>query len=103
MSSVDRQAQNSITYAIDTEGNPAYLPQSKPRALRTDEIPRVTHEFEQAARNAIAAGFDGVEIHAANGYLFDQFINGALNTVTIVTEAGLAKTACALRSIRSTQ
>lgn len=80
VSSVDLQAQNSITFALDAEGNPAYLPQSKPRALRTDEIPRVTREFAQAARNVIAAGFDGVEIHAANGYLFDQFINGTLNT-----------------------
>lgn len=80
VSSVDRQARNSVTFAIDEEGNPAYLPQSKPRALTTDEIPRVTREFVQAARNAIAAGFDGVEIHAANGYLFDQFINGPLNT-----------------------
>jgi 2,4-dienoyl-CoA reductase-like NADH-dependent reductase (Old Yellow Enzyme family) len=80
VSSVDRQAQNSVTFALDADGHPAYLPQSKPRALRTDEIPRVMREFVQAARNAIAAGFDGVEIHAANGYLFDQFINGALNT-----------------------
>lgn len=82
VSSVERQARNTITFAIDAEGNPAMLPQSKPRALRTGEIPRVTLEFVQAARNAIAAGFDGVEIHAANGYLFDQFINGALNTRT---------------------
>lgn len=80
VSSVALQAQNSITFALDAEGNPAYLPQSKPRALRTEEIPRVTKEFVRAARNAIAAGFDGVEIHAANGYLFDQFINAALNT-----------------------
>ena len=80
VSSTDAQAQNTITFAIDTEGKPAMLPQSKPRALRTDELPRITSEFVQAARNAMAAGFDGVEIHAANGYLFDQFINGTLNT-----------------------
>src|SRR5262245_10624498 len=80
VSSVERQSRNTITFAIDADGDPAMLPQSKPRALRTGEIPRVTLEFVQAARNAIAAGFDGVEIHAANGYLFDQFINGALNT-----------------------
>jgi 2,4-dienoyl-CoA reductase-like NADH-dependent reductase (Old Yellow Enzyme family) len=80
VSSVPLQARNTVTFALDEAGNPAYLPQSKPRALRTDEIARITLEFEQAARNAIAAGFDGVELHAANGYLFDQFINGALNT-----------------------
>lgn len=80
VSSVSVQARNTVTFALDESGNPAYLPQSKPRALRTDEIPRIALEFEQAARNAIQAGFDGVEIHAANGYLFDQFINGALNT-----------------------
>jgi 2,4-dienoyl-CoA reductase-like NADH-dependent reductase (Old Yellow Enzyme family) len=80
VSSVERQARNTITFAIDADGKPAMLPQSKPRALRTGEIPRVILEFVQAARNAIAAGFDGVEIHAANGYLFDQFINGELNT-----------------------
>jgi 2,4-dienoyl-CoA reductase-like NADH-dependent reductase (Old Yellow Enzyme family) len=80
VSSVDLQARNSITFGLDAEGTPAMLPPSKPRALNTDEIPRVTREFVQAARNAIASHFDGVEIHAANGYLFDQFINGTLNT-----------------------
>jgi 2,4-dienoyl-CoA reductase-like NADH-dependent reductase (Old Yellow Enzyme family) len=80
VSSVDVQSRNTITYALDETGKPAYLPQSKPRALRTEEVPRIAREFVQAARNAVAAGFDGVEIHAANGYLFDQFINGVLNT-----------------------
>ncbi len=80
VSSVDLQAQNSITFGRDADGKPAMLPPSKPRALRTEEIPRVTREFAQAARNARASHFDGVEIHAANGYLFDQFINGTLNT-----------------------
>ena len=56
------------------------MPQSKPRALRIDEIPRITADFVQAARNAIAAGFDGVELHGANGYLLEQFISGSLNT-----------------------
>ena len=40
---------------------------------------RITDDFVKAARMAIASGFDGVEIHGANGYLFEQFINGALN------------------------
>jgi N-ethylmaleimide reductase len=48
-------------------------PHSTPRALRTDEIPAVIEEIVQASRNAIAAGLDGVEIHAANGYLINEF------------------------------
>jgi N-ethylmaleimide reductase len=80
VSSVDTQAQGVISFAFDAEGKPAMLPQSEPRALRLDEIPRVIGDFVQAARNAIAANFDGIELHGANGYIFEQFINGALNT-----------------------
>eukprot|EP00887_Chlorella_sp_A99_P005008 scaffold4.g5008.t1 len=43
-----------------------------PRALEKEEIPGIVEEFRVAARNAIAAGFDGVEVHGANGYLIDQ-------------------------------
>lgn len=53
---------------------------STPRALATEEIPRIVNDFRLAAINAIAAGFDGVEIHAANGYLIEQFINPLINT-----------------------
>jgi N-ethylmaleimide reductase len=80
VSSVDTQAKDAISFAFDAEGNAVILPQSKPRALRLDEIPRVIGDFAQAARNAMAANFDGVEVHAANGYIHEQFINGALNT-----------------------
>ena len=44
-----------------------------PRALELNEIPNIVEQYRQAARNAKEAGFDGVEIHAANGYLLDQF------------------------------
>ena len=66
--------------AFDENGQPAFLVQSKPRALRTEEVSQIVGEFAQAARNAREAGLDGVEIHGANGYLHDQFINGTLNT-----------------------
>ncbi|MBC3971661.1 alkene reductase [Xanthomonas translucens] len=52
---------------------------SEPRALRLDEIPALLKDFRHAARNAIAAGFDGVEVHAANGYLIDQFLRDGSN------------------------
>ena len=50
-----------------------------PRALATDEIPDVVEQFRQGAINAKQAGFDGVEIHAANGYLLDQFLKQGTN------------------------
>lgn len=50
-----------------------------PRALTTDEIPQIIETFKQAAKNAKEAGFDGVEIHAANGYLIDQFLQDSTN------------------------
>lgn len=80
VSSVDVQAQNAITFAYDESGKVAPLPQSRPRALTRDDIKRIVGEYVQAAKNAQQAGFDGIEIHSANGYLLDQFINGALNT-----------------------
>ncbi|TVU14266.1 hypothetical protein EJB05_37725, partial [Eragrostis curvula] len=53
-----------------------------PRRLRTDEIPAIVEDFRIAARNAIEAGFDGVEIHAAHGYLIDQFLKDGVNDRT---------------------
>jgi len=50
-----------------------------PRALETDEIPGIVAQFRQAAENARAAGFDGVELHGANGYLLDQFLRDGSN------------------------
>ncbi|WP_322044793.1 alkene reductase [Paraburkholderia sp. J67] len=50
-----------------------------PRALATDEIPGIVEDFRRAAENAKRAGFDGVELHAANGYLFDQFLHDGSN------------------------
>jgi N-ethylmaleimide reductase len=49
------------------------------RPLSIEEIPRLLNDYEQAAKNAMAAGFDGVQIHAANGYLIDQFLRDNSN------------------------
>jgi 2,4-dienoyl-CoA reductase-like NADH-dependent reductase (Old Yellow Enzyme family) len=49
------------------------------RGLRLDEIPTLLEDYRRAARNALAAGFDGVQIHAANGYLIDQFLRDSTN------------------------
>jgi N-ethylmaleimide reductase len=50
-----------------------------PRALATEEIPLIVEHYQQAAKNALAAGFDGVEVHSANGYLLDQFLHDGSN------------------------
>ena len=52
---------------------------STPRALRTDEIPGVIEAYRHAARCAVDAGFDGVEVHGANGYLLEQFLRDSIN------------------------
>ncbi|MGB5966597.1 MAG: alkene reductase [Sulfurimonadaceae bacterium] len=51
-----------------------------PRAFKTDEIQDIVQEYVTGAKNAIEAGFDGVEIHGANGYLIDQFLRDGTNT-----------------------
>lgn len=55
------------------------LPYTEPRALSDDELPGIIAGFKQAAINAKAAGFDGVEVHGANGYLLDQFLRDGSN------------------------
>ncbi len=57
-------------------------PYEVPRALDRSEIPQVVEAFRRAARNAQQAGFDGVELHAANGYLVDQFLQDSTNRRT---------------------
>ena len=52
------------------------------RALSTDEIARIVADYAQGARNALAAGFDGVQLHASNGYLPDQFLRDSANART---------------------
>ena len=70
--------------AIKIEGSQAHTPDGQqpyvtPKALETAEIPQVVEQYRQAAANAKAAGFDGVEIHGANGYLIDEFLQSKTN------------------------
>jgi N-ethylmaleimide reductase len=64
-----------------------------PRALATHEIPRLIAQFERAAENARTAGFDGVELHGANGYLLDQFLRDGANQRTDVYGGSVANRA----------
>ena len=59
-----------------------FEPIPTPRALETAEIPGLVEQYVRAAQNALAAGFDGVEVHAANGYLIDQFLRDQTNKRT---------------------
>ena len=72
--------------AITPEGHPSLLrpirPFVTPRALKLEEIADIIEQYRQGAVNAKLAGFDGVEIHGANGYLLDQFLQDVSNTRT---------------------
>jgi 2,4-dienoyl-CoA reductase-like NADH-dependent reductase (Old Yellow Enzyme family) len=73
---VSASATQAPAKAHTYDGRQAY---DLARALRRDEIPGVIGDYVQAARNAMAAGFDGVQIHGANGYLIDQFLRDGTN------------------------
>lgn len=72
-------APSAIQAATKTFVNNTFTETSMPRALNLEEIPGIVADFRQAAANAIAAGFDGVEVHGANGYLLDQFAKDGSN------------------------
>ncbi|PWK38992.1 alkene reductase [Cupriavidus plantarum] len=74
-----KQPVGAQAFGYDTDGEPNLVAPPAPRQLATEEIHRIVAEFAQAADNAIAAGFDGVEIHGANGYLHEQFLNPLVN------------------------
>jgi N-ethylmaleimide reductase len=75
-------APSAIRAETMTFVNNGFAAVSEPRALELDEIPGIAADFRSAAANAIEAGFDGVEIHGANGYLLDQFLRETANTRT---------------------
>lgn len=68
---------SGVTFGVD-----GFVPVSMPRALETWEIDGIVNDYRRAALNAKAAGFDGVEIHAANSYLLDQFLRDSTNVRT---------------------
>lgn len=77
-------AQPVAPSALAITGEEVHTPEGKkpyvvPRELRDDEIPGIVDGFRKAAANARAAGFDGVEIHGANGYLLDEFLRDGSN------------------------
>lgn len=72
------QAQ-AKTYLIDSKGQGRFEPTGMPRALDISELPGIVLDYRRATRAAMDAGFDGVEIHAANGYLIDQFLRAGSN------------------------
>jgi N-ethylmaleimide reductase len=75
-------APSAIRAGTKTFVNNGFFDVSEPRALELDELPGIVDDFRKAAANAIAAGFDGVEIHGANGYLLDQFAKDGANLRT---------------------
>nr|BAC22644.1 putative reductase [Comamonas sp. NCIMB 9872] len=79
VSSTSKHALNTTVFGINAAGHTAPLQTSMPQCLTEQELAGIRSDFVRAARLAMQAGFDGVEIHAGNGFLFEQFINGALN------------------------
>jgi len=73
---VSASATTAPDWARTYEGKKRY---AQAHALTFDEIQRVVNDYRRAARNALAAGFDGVQLHAANGYLIDQFLRDGTN------------------------
>lgn len=76
------QAAGSDVFAHDEQGKLTFVRASVPRELRTDELPGLVNDFRKAFKTLKEVGFDGVELHAANGYLLEQFMNSKLNTRT---------------------
>ncbi|WP_024793985.1 alkene reductase [Tomitella biformata] len=73
-------AHEGKTFAFTDDGAVGFVDVTEPRPLSTEEVRRVIRDFVHGAVNASEAGFDGVELHAANGYLFEQFLNPSTNT-----------------------
>lgn len=86
-------APSAIAADTRTFDGKGFVATSKPRALELSEIRRVVQDFGRGAANAREAGFDGVEIHAANGYLIEQFLHDGSNRRTDAYGGSIAKRA----------
>ncbi|UXN66085.1 alkene reductase (plasmid) [Phyllobacterium sp. A18/5-2] len=75
-------APSAMRAETKTFVNDGFADVSEPRALKLHELPGIVDGFRKAAANAVAAGFDGVEVHGANGYLLDQFAKDGANVRT---------------------
>ncbi|HEY9211270.1 MAG TPA: alkene reductase [Ancylobacter sp.] len=75
-------APSAVQAVTKTFFNNGFVDVDAPRALDISEIPGIVDDFRKTAANAIKAGFDGVEVHGANGYLIDQFLRDGANKRT---------------------
>ncbi len=73
------RAQNSNSFVVLPDGTPSNEPTETPRALEATELPGIVADYVAAAQRAVRAGFDFVEVHAANGYLLNQFLDSGAN------------------------
>ncbi|WP_166924791.1 alkene reductase [Flavobacterium poyangense] len=80
----DLTAKDTSVYIFDgaPNGDATFVPVEEPRKMTHSDIKQTIEDFAQGAKNAIEAGFDGVEIHGANGYLIDQFLRNNSNVRT---------------------
>lgn len=76
------QAENVKVFIDNGTSEPGFVDAASPRAMTKEDITQVVEQYRLAALNAIEAGFDGIELHAANGYLINQFIDSEANDRT---------------------
>jgi N-ethylmaleimide reductase len=82
ISSSALKAENVKVFIDNGSDEPGFVDVVEPRAMSKDDIKAVIEQYRQAALNAVEAGFDGIELHAANGYLVNQFIDSEANNRT---------------------
>ncbi|NVP01663.1 alkene reductase, partial [Photobacterium damselae subsp. damselae] len=82
ISSSALKAENVKVFVDNGSDEPGFVDVVQPRAMTKADIQQVIADYRQAALNAVEAGFDGIELHAANGYLINQFIDSEANSRT---------------------